>query len=84
MPSTRNTTYDGALRQLQPDGVTVERRAERAGDRRHDVGQRPVAVGRRGEAPRGYPRVRAESASEKASSPLTASAPSAAAETRSV
>ena len=76
------------LGQLEARGVALQLGAERPGDRRHDVGQRPVAVGRRGERARAgpgrHPRVRAESASAKARSPPTASAPSAAAETRSV
>jgi len=55
---------------------------ERAPDGGHDVAERPVAVRRLDEGHPGQDRVRALSCSAKASSPTTASSPSAAAETR--
>ena len=67
-------------------GLFEGMKAQRAADGRHDVAQRRLAVGRRDEALHRVPAqdwVRALSCSANASSPTTASCPSAAAETRS-
>ena len=74
-------SWDVFERLGQDQGGRGTRHPEGAPHGRDDVRQRPVAVRRRQEA--GQDRVRALSCSAKASRPVTASWPSAAAETRS-
>ena len=88
-PSTRKTTYDGASGSSRLRRCLADRPAERGGHRRDDVAEGPAGVRRLDERLRhdavtaGHACVRADSCSAKDSSPPTASAPSAAAETRS-